>query len=246
MIGVADVLMDTDLPKKLYGAEYPAAIHINGARIPLSLETAFTRHYISRDRNAGGCEVSRFMDGSASMVVEQLRNEWPGWTKSQRLDFCQSCVWLHNQADFGDMLRFIMARGGSEEWSSAFSGMVAMYLPKDEAFPFLVHALQVQGKGICSNLIQAIATTKHPDARRILCRHLQAIWDNPVLWNTDDFLNWAAADAILCIQCLIELGASPTDFEKYARKLSQHVCPRNRASCREQLSAYYLWLKQEN
>jgi hypothetical protein len=187
--------------------------------------------------------VSRFMDRSASMTVEQLKREWPTWTNWQRKDFCQSCNWLDKQADYVDMLRFIVAHGGTEEWGSAFAVWAASNLPSEEAFSFLVRALQARGNGTSSNLIQGIATTKHPDADRILRQHLHAIWSDLTLWNDDDFLNWGALDATCCIKCLIELGSSPADFEEYVRKLSQHVCSGNRDSCRKHLFKFYSWLK---
>jgi hypothetical protein len=228
--------------KKLYGEEYPAAVVIKGVRIPLSNESQFTRSYMSRDRNLGGCDVSRFMDGSASMTASQLQRQWVGWNSWQRVEFCQSCCWLYQQPDFTDMLRFIIQHGGPDEWS-AIAGLTATYLPREEAFRFLLDALRARGTGICSNIIQAIAITKHPDAEATLRQHLRSVWDNPTLWNDDGFLNWVAADAKGCIQYLIELGASPADFEEQVRRLSEHVCKGNRDSCRRWLSKHYSWLK---
>lgn len=209
-------------------------------------ESRFSRNYRTpesemKTAKCSGTIISRFMDGSASMTAEQLRREWRTLTKWERLDFCQSCVWLHKQVDFPEMLRFIMQHGGPDDWS-AIAGWIAANLPPEEAFHFLVAALGAREAGEGSNIIQAIATTKHPDAETTLRQHLQAVWDNPALWNNDSFLNWVAHDAEGCIKNLIELGASPVDFDKEVRGLSEHVCKGNRDSCRRWLSKYYSWL----
>src|SRR3989441_11051496 len=102
--------------KKLYGDEYPAAVVVEGIRLPLSRERRFSRSYHSEPHKMGS-EVSRFMDGSASITSSELQREWPGWTDDERIDFCQSSCWLHGQPDFPDMLRFIMQHAGPDEWS---------------------------------------------------------------------------------------------------------------------------------
>ena len=54
--------------KKLYGDEYPAAVLTDGIRLPVHSERRFSRGYHS-DEHKMGIEISRFMDGSASMIV---------------------------------------------------------------------------------------------------------------------------------------------------------------------------------
>lgn len=238
--------MDVDSFRKRYGEEYPAAVVVEGIRMVLYHESRFSRNYRTpesemKTAKCGGTTISRFWDGSASMTVEQLRREWPTLTNWERIDFCQSCVWLHKQVDFPEMLRFIMQHGGPDDWS-AIAGLIATDLPAEEAFHFLVSALGAKDAGICSNIIQAVATTKHPDAESTLRQHLLAVWDNPTLWTDDSFLNWVAKDAEACIQHLIDLGASPADFEEQVRRLSEHVCKGNRDSCRRWLSKHYSWL----
>jgi hypothetical protein len=88
--------MDGEQLKKMFGDEYPAAVIDNGTRMPLRLETQFTRYYNSQERKQG-TNVSRFMDGSASMTATDLEREWLAWTAWQRLDFCQSCCWLYKR-----------------------------------------------------------------------------------------------------------------------------------------------------
>ena len=236
------VSMNAEAIKRTYGEEYPAAVVINGVRVPLSIETRFTRVYNSHDSHIGGCVVSRFMDGSASITAVEFQREWPTWKKDERVDFCQSSSWLHQQRDFLDILRFIMAHGGPQEWP-AIAVKIATYLPCEEAYPFLVDALQATNVERCSNIVQAIAITKHPEADKTLRKHLRVIWGHPKLWNDDNWLNWVADTATTCIQHLIEIGAPPADFEDQVRRLSEHVCERNRETCQRKLSNHYPWLK---
>ena len=223
-----------------YGDEYPAAAVFEGVRMPLQRESRFLRSYESGDR---GLWISRFMDGSASITAEELKRDWPSWTHELRMDFCNNCSWLGEQSDFADMLRFVMHHGDSANWSGVAIS-VAVHLPRDEAFGMLLRALQVTDVGgNCANLSQAIAHTKHPEAEAALRQHLQDVWAHPTLWDDDPFTNWVAFDARTCIQHLMELGASPADFEGQVRKLSEHVCAGDREGCRDWLSKHYSWLK---
>jgi hypothetical protein len=236
--------LNADQIKSMYGDEYPAFAVVNGNRISLWLETQFSRHYSSSDPNKPcAAHVSRYMDGSASMTLEQLQREWLIWTGHERQDFCQSAVWLYKQADYSDLLRFIAGRGDRGQWVSSISVLIGTSLPSGEAFPFLVRALEAQDEGRCANILQGIALTKHPGAKAVFQRHLQVVWNKPSLWNDDSFYNWVASEAELCIEYLIELGASPRDFEDQVRRLSEHVCKKNREHCRRTFSKYYPWLK---
>jgi hypothetical protein len=227
--------------KKQYGDEYPAAVMMDGIRIPLRRERRFSRSYHSHEHKMG-TEISRFMDGSASISASELFCEWPGWSDQVRVDFCQSVGWLHDQSHFPEMLRFIMEHGGPNHWS-AIALEVAAKLPRNEAFDILIRALRSAELGCSSNIGQAIAHTKHPDAETTLRRHLAALWEHPALWDDADFTNWIGFDATTCIAHLIEVGASPTDFAEQVRRLSQHLCSGNRESCRNFLSKHYSWLK---
>jgi hypothetical protein len=235
--------MNADKLKKLYGEEYPAALVSDGIRIPLSRECRFSRTYESKESKMG-VWVSRFMDGSALITASEFQQEWPAWTEDQRMDFCNNCCWLDQQSDFPEMLRFIMNHGAPTDWS-AIALSVASQLPRDEAFHLLLGALQRMEIGKSSNIAQGIALTKHPDAETTLRHHLQGVWAHQMMWDHDDFLNWVAYDARTCISHLLELGAPASDFEEQVRKLSQHVCPGNRDSCRNFLSKHYTGLKQD-
>jgi hypothetical protein len=233
--------MNMDELKKLYGEEYPGAAVVKGVRMPLTREGRFSRSYRSKEPKMG-TEFSRFMDGSASITAAELREEWPTWTRTQRLDFCQSCSWLHLQPDFPDMLRFIIKEGGPDDWSG-IAPNVAGALPRDEAFALLLPALRAVPLASTSNIAQGIALTKHPQAGETLRRHLDDLWRQETLWDDAEHVNWLACSATTCIAHLIELGSPPADFEEQVRRLSQHKCSGNRESCRNFLSKHYSWLK---
>lgn len=233
--------MNAGALKEMYGDEYPAAVVVDGIRLPLRQERRFSRSYESEDYKMGS-EVSRFMDGSASITASELQCEWHTWTDNQRMDFCESCGWLQEQADFPEMLRFIMQHAAPGEWSGVALS-VASHLPRDEAFDILLRALHTVEIGHSSNIGQALAITKHPEAELALRRHLDAIWAHSELWDDTEFLNWVAFDATTCIAHLIELGAAPGDFEERVRRLARHICVHNRDSCRNFLSKHYGWLK---
>lgn len=239
--------MDPDELRKMYGDEYPTAIVRYGIRMPLTVETRFSRQYetpVAERKNAkiGGMGVSRFMDGSASMTAEQLRCEWSTWTEWERTDFCQEFGWLNKQADYPEMLRFIMENGTPKERSTV-AGLIASKLPVEEAFRFLESALAASDIGNGSNIIQGIAITKHPDGVAILRKRLEVVWQHPALWNEDDFCNSIAHEAAISIQYLIALGIPPAYFEEQVRRLSEHACKCNRDSCRRWLSKHYQWLR---
>ena len=208
----------------------------------LRRESRFSRSYYS-DEHKTGSEESRFYDGSASITALELEQDWDKWAEDMRMDFCQSCYCLRLQADFPEMLRFVMQHGRPEHWAG-ISSSVATLLPRDEAFDTLVRALHNAELGhTTANIAQAIAHTKHPDAEMTLRKHLAVLWEHPALWDGADFTNWVAYAATTCIAHLIELGARPSDFTEQVRRLSQHVCSRNRESCRKRLSKHYSWLK---
>src|ERR1041385_3492479 len=183
--------------KKLYGDEYPAAAVVNGVRLPLSRETRFVRSYYSPQHKLG-TDISRFMDGSASIRFSELQKAWPKWGEDLRSDFCNAACWLHDQQDFPEMLRFILKRGEHTHRSSVALS-VSSCLPRNEAFEILVHALRKTEIGCTANISQAISTTKHPRAEATLRDHPASIWLHPGLWADAEFVNWIGFDAITCI-----------------------------------------------
>jgi len=228
--------------KKAYGQEYPAAITDKGTRIPLAMETRFTRLYALRGKMQHHHYFSRFMDGSATMSFEQLKSEWPKWTETERLDFCGSSCWLYQQSDFPEMLRFIVKDAGCDEMS-AIALSISGHLPQDEAYQILFRALRLAPVGRACNFSQAIAHTKHPEAEATIRHHLRAVSAHPALWDDDKFSNSIAFEATCCVEHLLELGAPPSDFEAQVRQLSKHTCSHNRRTCRNFLGKYYPWLQ---
>jgi hypothetical protein len=227
--------------KNSFGEDYPAAITVDGVRIPLQRETRFTRIFALPGNIQAEHHYSRFMDGSASITFEQLKEQWPEWTEGERSDFCQACCWLNEQSDFGDILRFIMRNGALSE-QSGIALSVAGQLPQDEAFGLLVSASHAAEIGESSNFAQAISHTKHPKAEVTLREHLRCMWAQDCLWEDDNFLNWVAFDATTCIAHLLELGVQAVEFEEQVRRLSKHSCSGNRKSCKGFLAKYYPWL----
>lgn len=227
--------------KKVYGEEYPLAVTQQGIRFPLAKEHRFSRMFDRPDLKKG-IMVSRFMDGSVGITLAELAEEWPTWTLWERTDFCQECSWLSGQDDFPEMVRFIMKNGGSKEWS-ALAQDIATKLPQEEAFGFLLNALASAKPGKRGNLIQGLALTKHPGIGSVLREQLTSLLAEPAAWIDDKFVNGPARDAITCVKHLIESGVPPAELEPQVRRLSEHVCERNRSSCVNFLSKHYFWLK---
>ena len=227
--------------KQLYGPEYPTAVILDSVRMPLVKETRFSRFYENKKRKRGTM-ISRFMDGSAKITLVELKRIWPTLPAQERTDFSQECCWLHEQADFPRMLRFVMKHGDHGQWS-AIAQNIASYLPKQEAFDFLNRALAGAKIGGGSNLGQAIGLTKHPKAVQVLRGRLKRVWNYRSLWQDDKFINWPAFEATTSIAHLLELDALPGDFEAQVRKLSRHACSGNRESSRNFLGKYYEWLR---
>lgn len=226
--------------KSSYGDKYPAALTFKGVRMPLVSERRWTRSYAAEDRKMWH-EVSRFMDGSATITFQEFAREWPAWNERERRDFCSACSWLHEQSDYPEMLRYIMQHGGPDDWS-AIASSVGKHLPQDEAFDLLARAHRSTGLGKGSNISQGISLTRHPDAGTVLHAHLSALWFHASLWKDDDFINWVAFEATTCIAHLIELGNPPANFTAQVRQLAGHACSGNRDSCRSFLRNYYSWL----
>lgn len=230
--------MTLDELKERYGPEYPAIALVDGQPVMLSWESQFTRAYeFEQEGQKHQYRISRFMDRSASITLDQLRQEWPAWSSTQRLEFCNASAWLNEQSDFADILRFIMEHGSPSNWS-AIALSVAAKLPCDDAYDLLLRALDSVELSRACNFVQALAYTKHPAAQTRLRTHLSALWNHPDLWKDDPFTNQLAYGATVCIEHLIELGAPPTDFNDHIHKLATHPCGGNRESCRR-LAPHY-------
>jgi hypothetical protein len=231
-----------------FGAEYPAAITWLGIRMPLQYETRFLRHFRATDQllpHQTEMVISRFVDGSASVTLPQLEAEWSAWTAPDRMDFCCSLddLQLLEQPDLPAMVRFIVHHATPDELVSVASSVGRICRP-DEVFELLLVALRNSAIGKTSNIIQAIAQTRHPEAEATLRRHLQTVWSTRSLWDDASFVNWTAFDAMMCIYYLLRLGASPAELEDFVRNLSEHACSGNRERCCKYFAQYYSWLSK--
>jgi hypothetical protein len=208
--------------------------------MPLERESAWSRRY----RHPNGrerCIISRFDDGSATLTLDQLRSGWPTWTARDRRDLSQNCQWLHERADFADMLRFILKHGDFECWSG-IALAVGRTLPLEEAVEALSSAVNATPIEHSANLLQALALTRHPAASGKIRGVLEQLLLEPTLWADDPFKNWFAFTATCCVSYLLQLGVAPNELEGTARALSQHICEGNRRTCSQYLAASYPWL----
>src|SRR5947207_3386758 len=96
----------------------------------LKRETPFSRLYQADDPKFGGCNVSRYWDGSASMTAAELQRDWPTLTDEELWYFCDACCWLYTQSDFADIRRFLMLHASIYQWHNIF-GLVATYLTSE-------------------------------------------------------------------------------------------------------------------
>lgn len=232
-----------------FGRDYPAALTKDGVRWPLERETRFIRYYRIPEprlpRQNTEFEISRFVDGTASLTLTQLETEWESWSAPDRMDFCRSIydLQLLEQPDLPAMVRFVVHHANPEELSCLAPQMECVF-PPNETYALLEFALQNSGRSRISNIVQAMARTKHPDAEATVRRQLQSIWADSSLWSDASFVNWIALDALICIQALIQISARPEQFADSVRKLSKHSCTRIQKQCRSSFAEHYYWLNE--
>jgi hypothetical protein len=224
----------------MYGSDYPEAVELDGVRLPLTREGRFLRSYDNKDAKIGTV-VSRFMDGTAEISFTELKTSWPQWSRMERYDFTSAACWLHDHPEFADMMRFVLEEGDQDDLN-AVALQVATALPADEAFERLYAILQRTPIGKSANIGQAIAHTKHPDAPDALREHLRKTLRDSRLMEPDDFLNWVTYDAICCIEHLLELGLSTSEFEDDVQRISSHPSDGTIDSLRRRLAKWYPWL----
>jgi ribosomal-protein-alanine N-acetyltransferase len=227
--------------KRRYGGEYPDAVLTLGSRLALKSEKRFTRQYHSEDGKLRML-ASRFEDGSATITYRELRMQWPHWSDEDKLEFVSACNGLCGQADYPDIVRFVMKHGDAIH-GSGMALQAATFLGQDEAFELLAGMLR-KADSPTANITQAIATTRHPDAEAVLRKHLVQLWGHPALWEDDPFNNWVAFDATCCIAHLLQLGVEPGELEDKARQVSRHACRGNRDACGTFLGPFYGWISR--
>jgi len=147
-------------PPHAYGPEYPAYLTwMDGTRMALVRESRWSRTYRHPTKKLEHV-CSRFEDGSASITFDELSATWSGWTRAERSDFCYNCSLLRSQADFAEILRFILREGDWNDWCGIAS-CLADVLPCQEAFDLLSQALELTPVEHSSNLVQAILVLHH-------------------------------------------------------------------------------------
>ncbi len=231
---------------KPLGEEYPAAIAIGRTRIPLAYESRFTRHYLETKPDVQShIGISRFLDGTASITLQQLKAEWSTWSDADRADFCASMHALQNiaQEAFAEIVRFLLNNADVNKLGQVVLGLPRWQtFPPDETLRLLIGVLQRSSPGKARGVIRAIALTKHPEAEATIRQHLAGIVADPVTWVDADFFNNKALDLAYCVLGLLKLGAPPNDFVEIVRRLTEHACERNREWCRSNLAKHYRWI----
>ena len=211
-------------------------------KLPLAAERRWMRVFRDAERKVEW-SVSRFMDDSASITLEELRNGWNRWPEYDRQDLCEGASWLSGHVEFSAMLRFVLEEATPRELS-CIASCAAAHLPRDEVFEFFLRTLGSTSIGEASNFVQALAITKHPWAIGAIRDRLELVWAHPGLWQDDLFSNRVAFEATVCIEYLLKLGSDPRVLEEQVRALSEHVCSGNRRTCINYFGQYYSWLTE--
>ncbi len=199
-------------------------------------ETRWSRHYSMEELQTKLYE-SKFADGSANISLEELKSEWPTWSQSERMDFCQAVT----QAKFAhlpELLRFVMAEGNIETWS-AIANIAAKVLPPEVSVPFITNACLKAPVGKGAKFYQALALTRAPETIPTLHKSLDRIWADRQLMKDDTLFDWAAYDATCCLEYLLQLGdKSPKITEKY-KILIQHPHNLSRQNAISRLGPFF-------
>lgn len=200
-------------------------------------ETRWSRHY--SDELLGLKLVqSKFADNSAVITLDELKEKWPQWKPDERNDFCHAI----NEAkiDFlPEVYRFIMAQDPDIPCWSAIAAWVVRKLPEAEFTPWLVEACLYCPPGKGEKLFQALALSKSERARSTLRKCLDRAWNDPKILRSEGYIDEAAMDATVCMECLLQMGEKSPDFADKYRVLSTHNIAVNRESAVSRLGMYF-------
>ena len=224
-----------DLSHQRY-REYPHAIWVGDKRLPLSRETRFTRIYTSPDGKVFS-EISRFMDGTAAITAEEVKTEWPTWSKADRRDFCYAFYWLRDQSDYSEIIK-VFINDGDFDVITATASEIASFL-KEEAFPILLPYLEKSEPGKGANLTQGIIASKHPDAVAVVRKRLALLRSHNSLWISEGKLNHLTHEFVCGIKHLLEVGAANAEFAEDYQKLLEHPNETIRTCTVNFLSKYF-------
>ena len=118
--------------------------------------------------------MSRFMDGSASITMEELSACWDTWPYGEKLDFCNALAWME-EPPLSDVLRFVMKNGDEMLWRQAVALEIAVHLPASESVPFLLAACENSELGQGNNFFQALAHTDYENRLSVLRDRLEQL-----------------------------------------------------------------------
>jgi len=209
---------------------------IDEAKMKLSRETRWHRKYALEEPKSFYME-SKFRDGSASITLAQLEAEWPKWSDSERVDFCQE-VGSATFPYLPDILRFVMRHGEVGHWSAIALDIVA-FLPADEAIPFLKDAYVHCEIGHAANILQALSKSGAPEAHKIHRAYLEQVWVHADLLKQEQHINGIASEAVFCIAHLLGLGEPAAEFEDKFKVLASHPNEVNREMAKGFLGKYF-------
>jgi len=203
----------------------------------LDRETRWSRLYQSADGRCTRFE-SRFLDGTATVTLGELQEEWPRWNEHERLDFCQAFACGADVPGRENILRFLV-RHADHIVHSTVALSVAMWLPAREAVSILKEWCLTGEVGQCANYFQALALTKDPAALDFLRECFRRVWNSEGLMATADFQNWIASDAMWCIKNMVELGEDTDALRPAYETLKTHPCPGTREQTQSWLSEHF-------
>jgi hypothetical protein len=211
----------------------------NFPKMSLETETRWSRSYRSADGHFSSFR-SRFLDGTATVTLAELKTEWPRWKDHERLDFCCAFACGADVPERDDILRFLIGHSQTNDCVRMTIALnVAMYLPAKEAVPVLEDWCLMSDVGQCANFFQALAITKDRNALTFLRNCFQRVWNSEGMMATADFQNWTAYDAVCCMKHMLELGEDTVPLRSAYETLKLHPCAGTRGATQRWLSEYF-------
>lgn len=198
-------------------------------------ETRWARHYEMDEQTK--LYESKFADGSATITVNQLVDEWGTWSVVERADFCQAVT----QAKFPqlpDILRFIMEQGDMATLELV-ANSIARNLPQEESAPFLTDVCKTVPVGKGAKFYQALALSRPAFVRDTLMACLNRTWADERLLSEDEVFDWVANDAVCLIEYLVQLGQNPNTLADKYKVLVRHPNNINKQSAITRLSQFF-------
>lgn len=199
-------------------------------------ETRWSLHYADPDMGLKLVQ-SKFADGSATITSEELEQEWPKWSSTEKNDFCHAI----NEAKLDclpDIYRYIMKHGEVESWG-AVAAWVVRRLPREETIPWIVDACLNCPIGKGEKLFQALELTEAPEALPTLRKCLDRAWQDPRILRGEGFFDEPAHDAVCCMECMLRLGDTSPDLADKYRTLSNHSIAVNRQNAINRLASFF-------